>query len=190
MKHEAEKKEAAPEVPVDEVINPEAAESLDPIAQELAVLKTQVAELKDRLLRGQADWDNARKRILKEKEDSVRYAAESFLEKFLPVLDNFEMGMQAAKTATDPKAIAQGLEMVLTQFKQVLKDSGVETIDAVGHPFDPHRHEALGEHESDDHPEGHVINQVRKGYKLKDRLLRAASVFVAKPSEGKQAKKH
>jgi molecular chaperone GrpE len=150
----------------------------------------QAAELKDRLLRAQAEWDNSRKRILREKEDAVRYAGEAFLERLLPVLDNFEMGMQAAKTATDAKAIAQGLEMVLAQFQQVLRDAGVETIDAVGHPFDPHRHEALGHHESAEHPEGQVLTQMRKGYKLKDRLLRAASVFVAKPPEGKQAKKH
>ena len=73
----------------------------------------QLAELKDKFLRAQAEWDNSRKRIMREKEDAVRYAGESFLEKLLPVLDNFEMGMQAAKTATDAKAIAQGLEMVL-----------------------------------------------------------------------------
>jgi molecular chaperone GrpE len=145
--------------------------------------------LKDRLLRAQAEWDNSRKRILREKEDAVRYASEALLEKLLPVLDNFEMGMQAAKTATDAKSISQGLEMVLAQFHQVLRDAGVEPIDAVGKPFDPHRHEALGHHESDEHPEGHVLTQVRKGYKLKDRLLRAASVFVAKPPEGKHPKK-
>jgi len=150
----------------------------------------QAADLKDRLLRAQADWDNSRKRILREKEEAVRYAAEAFLERLLPVLDNFEMGMQAAQSATDAKAIAQGLEMVLKQFQQALRDVGVETIDAVGQPFDPHRHEALGHHESDEHPEGHVLSQMRKGYKLKDRLLRAASVFVAKPSEGKQATKN
>jgi molecular chaperone GrpE len=149
----------------------------------------QAAELKDRLLRAQAEWDNSRKRILREKEEAVRYAGEAILERLLPVLDNFEMGMEAAKTATDPKAIAQGLEMVLAQFRQVLRDAGVETIDAVGKPFDPHRHEALGHHESHEHPEGHVLTQVRKGYKLKDRLLRAASVFVAKPPEGKHPKK-
>jgi molecular chaperone GrpE len=149
----------------------------------------QAAELKDRLLRGQADWENSRKRILREKEDAVRYAGEALLEKLLPVLDNFEMGMKAAESATDAKSISLGLEMVLKQFQQVLKDAGVETIDATGQAFDPHRHEALGQHESDEHPEGHVVTQVRKGYKLKDRLLRAASVFVAKPSEGKQARK-
>ncbi|MCE0523681.1 MAG: nucleotide exchange factor GrpE [Methylacidiphilales bacterium] len=149
----------------------------------------QAAELKDRLLRAQAEWDNSRKRILREKEEAVRYAGEAILERLLPVLDNFEMGMQAAKTATDPKTIAQGLEMVLAQFQQALRDAGVEAIDAVGKPFDPHRHEALGHHESHEHPEGQVLSQIRKGYKLKDRLLRAASVFVAKPPEGKQAKK-
>jgi molecular chaperone GrpE len=149
----------------------------------------QVAELKDRLLRAQADWDNARKRILKEKEDAVRYAGEALLERLLPVVDNFEMGMQAAKTATDPKAIAQGFEMVLAQLQQFLRESGVDVITAVGHPFDPHRHEALGHHESAEHPEGQVLTQMRKGYKLKDRLLRPASVFVAKAPEGKHAKK-
>src|SRR6202050_3063425 len=88
---------------------------------------SQTAELKDRLLRAQAEWDNSRKRILREKEDAVRYAGEGFLERLLPVLANFEMGMAAAKTATDPKAIAQGLEMVLAQFQQALRDAGVET---------------------------------------------------------------
>jgi molecular chaperone GrpE len=194
MNNEPEPKDATPaadgpaETPI---INPNPAYVT--VANEMfkatSAQAAEAAGLKDRLLRAQADWDNSRKRILREKEDAVRYAAEALLEKLLPVLDNFEMGMQAAKTATDAKAIAQGFEMVLSQFQQVLKDAGVEAIDAVGHPFDPHRHESLGEHESDAHPEGHVVTQLRKGYKLKDRLLRAASVFVAKPSEGKQAKK-
>jgi molecular chaperone GrpE len=154
-------------------------------AEEFEALKTQVAELKDRLLRTQADWDNSRKRIMKEKEDAVRFAAEGFLEKLLPVLDNFEMGMEASKSATDAKSIAQGFEMVLAQFQKMLQEAGVETVDAVGHPFDPHRHEALGHQESGEHPEGHVMMQMRKGYKLKDRLLRPASVFVAKTPEEK-----
>jgi molecular chaperone GrpE len=199
MNKEAEKKDGQqiPEQPYDvssgssaetpEILNPEPALEPVPGAEHKAVV-TQLAELKDKFLRAQAEWDNSRKRILREKEEAVRYAGEAFLEKLLPVLDNFEMGMQAAKTATDAKAIAQGLEMVLAQFQQVLRDSGVETIDAVGHPFDPHRHEALGHTESDEHPEGQVLTQLRKGYKLKDRLLRAASVFVAKPREGKHSK--
>ena len=193
MNNEPDKKDEAPaaEIVATPIINPNPAYIT--VSRELfqahAALATEAAGLKDRLLRAQAEWDNSRKRIQREKEDAVRYAGEALLEKILPVLDNFEMGMQAAQTATDAKSISQGLEMVLKQFQQVLKDAGVETIDAVGHPFDPHRHEALGQHESDEHPEGHVVTQLRKGYKLKDRLLRAASVFVAKPSEGKQAKK-
>jgi molecular chaperone GrpE len=194
MNNEPDKKDAAPaaDAPVETpIINPNPAYvTVSNEAYKAAVAQAaEAAGLKDRLLRAQAEWDNSRKRILREKEDAVRFAGEALLEKLLPVLDNFEMGMLAAKTATDAKSIAQGLEMVLKQFQQVLKDAGVETIDAVGHPFDPHRHEALGQHESDEHPEGHVVTQMRKGYKLKDRLLRAASVFVAKASEGKQAKK-
>jgi molecular chaperone GrpE len=155
---------------------------------EVTQLTAQVAELKDKLLRTQAEWDNSRKRLTREKEEAVRYAAEGFLEKLLPVIDNFEMGMQASKSATDAKSIAQGFEMVLAQFKQVLRDSGVEAVEAVGQPFDPHRHEALGHQESTEIPEGHVLSQMRKGYKLKDRLLRPASVFVAKAPEGKESR--
>jgi len=186
-KEEDKKAEAAApsamEIPV--IVNPDPAYVT--VSKELfnatVAQAAQAAELKDRLLRAQAEWDNSRKRILREKEDAVRYAGEAFLERLLPVLDNFEMGMQQAKSATDAKAIAQGLEMVLAQFQQALRDAGVEVIDAVGQPFDPHRHEALGHHESHEHPEGQVLTQMRKGYKLKDRLLRAASVFVAKPPE-------
>jgi molecular chaperone GrpE len=156
----------------------EAANAPEPTEEEK--LRAQVADLKDKLLRAQAEWDNSRKRILREKEDAVRYAGEALLEKILPVLDNFETGMLAAKTASDAKTIAQGFEMVLAQLQQVLREAGVEAIDATGHPFDPHRHEALGYQDSDEHPEEHVIFQTRKGYKLKDRLLRPASVFVAR----------
>lgn len=178
-KHEVKPQDKAAETEA----SPKAEEKTPPT--EMEQLTAQVAELKDRLLRGQADWDNARKRIMKEKEEAVRYAGEALLERLLPVLDNFEMGMEAAKSATDVKAIAQGFEMTLAQFKQVLRDAGVEPIDAIGHPFDPHRHEALGHHESEEHPEGHVLSQMRKGYKLKDRLLRPSSVFVAKTPETK-----
>ena len=197
MKKEADKKEEIPTQPVGTETPKEtpaeatpvatADEEANELAQANVALTAQVAELKDRLLRSQADWDNSRKRILREKEEAVRYAGEAFLEKLLPVLDNFEMGMQAAKTATDAKAIAQGLEMVLAQLQQALREAGVEVVDAVGQPFDPHRHEALGHHESEEHPEGHVMTQMRKGYKLKDRLLRPASVFVAKTPESKES---
>jgi molecular chaperone GrpE len=139
-----------------------------------------VDALKDQLLRTKADWDNYRKRTIREKEEAVKYASESVLEKLLPILDSFEMGLQAAQKASDPTAIAHGMQLIYSQFQSLFKDLGVETIDAVGQPFDPHRHEAIGHQESHDHPEGTVSGQLRRGYKLKDRLLRPASVFVAK----------
>jgi molecular chaperone GrpE len=167
MNNEAEKKESSTPK-AQETAAPTPAPAYVVVSNDLfqgaLAQAAQASELKDRLLRAQAEWDNSRKRILREKEEAVRYAGEAILERLLPVLDNFETGMQAAKTATEP-------------------------INAVGQPFDPHRHEALGHHESHEHPEGHVLSQIRKGYKLKDRLLRAASVFVAKPPEGKHSKK-
>ena len=186
---EKEKKDVAPKVDEISSSDPAYVVVAKDILQKEEQLAAQVAELKDRLLRGQAEWDNSRKRILKEKEDAVRYAGEALMERLLPVLDNFEMGLQAAKTATDAKAIAQGFEMALAQLQQVLREAGVEPIDAVGHPFDPHRHEALGNQESTEHPEGQVLSQIRKGYKLKDRLLRPASVFVAKAPETQASSK-
>ena len=186
---EAEKKQTTAHQPDAEQTSPAQTPAYLVVSSEmfqaLQQQAAQAAELKDNLLRTKAEWDNSRKRILREKEEAVRYAGEALLEKLLPVLDNFEMGMQAAKTATDPKAISQGFEMVMAQLHQVLRDAGVEPVKAVGQPFDPHQHEALGHQESGEHPEGHVLSEMRKGYKLKDRLLRAASVFVAKTPEGK-----
>ncbi len=184
MKKHAENKHETPKHPVGKETPPETPPV--PAGQEASAADEPAhAGLKDRLLRAQAEWDNSRKRILREKEEALRYAGEALLQRLLPVLDNFETGMEAAKSATDAKAIAQGFEMVLAQFQQALREAGVEPIEAVGQPFDPHRQEALGHHESEEHPEGHVLTQMRKGYKFKDRLLRPASVFVAKPPEDK-----
>src|SRR5476651_1261092 len=136
MNKEAEKKTGTPTTQAEESPSSAASEpafvtvSSETYKATLAQA-AQAVELKDRLLRAQAEWDNSRKRILREKEEAVRYAGEAFLERLLPVLDNFEMGMQAAKTATDPKAIAQGFEMAVAQFQQVLREAGVEAVEAV-----------------------------------------------------------
>lgn len=169
---------ATPAEPLDAIV-PIGADALKKLEEAAA----QADALRDRLLRTQADWDNYRKRATREKEDAVKYASEAVLERLLPILDSFEMGLQAAQSATDANAIAQGMQMIYTQFQGLLKELGVETIDAVGQQFDPHRHEALSQQESDKHEEGTVLGQMRKGYKLKDRLLRPASVFVSKKPE-------
>jgi molecular chaperone GrpE len=139
-------------------------------------------ELRDQLLRTVADMDNLRKRAVREKQDAIRYANEVMLEKLVPVLDNFEMAMLATANAEGASvdAVKTGVTMILGQFKNVLADAGLEEIDASGKPFDPNIHEAVSQQESAEVPEGQVLQQLRKGYKLKDRLLRPATVVVSK----------
>ena len=159
-----------PVVPEDAIA--EAAEAPD--------FQAEAARFKDLALRAQADLDNYRKRAIRDKEESIRYANSSLLEKLLPVLDNFELGLEAARSATDTASIVQGMAMVQAQLQEFLKSQGVEIIPAEGEVFDPARHEAVAQENSESVPEGHVVRLLRKGYKLRDRLLRASSVTVSK----------
>jgi len=137
-------------------------------------------KFRDLAMRTAADFDNFRKRAAREKEDAIRYANSSLLETLLPVIDNFELGLDAARSAPDAAAILQGLDMVSRQFRDFLASSGVEEIKTDGVAFDPNFMEAVG-HETDAKvAEGLVLRQTRRGYKLRDRLLRPASVFVSK----------
>ena len=140
--------------------------------------QAQIDELEDRLLRLTAEYDNFRKRTQREKNEARQFANQHLLEKQLPVLDNFEMALTAAKDA-DP-AIRDGVQMIYDQFAGVLKDAGVEPIDAEGESFDPNIHEAISQQETTDVEEGTVVQQVQRGYKLNDRLVRPARVIVAK----------
>ena len=154
-------------------------------AQEYEELRGRAAKTDehwDRLVRTTADFDNFRKRAAREKQDAIRYANESLMTKLIPVLDSFDAALAAAQTATDPaaEALAQGVGMVQQQFKTALADAGLEEVDATGQVFDPNWHEAISQQESAETPEGHVLQQLRKGYKLRDRLLRPATVIVAK----------
>ncbi len=167
----------APASPAD--AESEAGDDVDPTAN----LQAEVVRYKDLALRAQADFDNFRKRAAREKEDAIRYANNSLLDRLLPILDNFELGLQAARQAAggkDESAILNGMSMVSKQLDDFLRDAGVMPIDATGEKFDPNLHEALGQEPSAEVPEGHVVRQLRRGYKLKDRLLRAANVFVSK----------
>ena len=131
-------------------------------------------------LRTAADFDNFRKRAAREKEDSIRYANNSLLGDLLPLIDNFELGLDAAKSAPGADAILQGLGMVARQFRDFLASSGVSEIPTEGADFDPNLMEAVGHEHDPEVPEGKVLRQTRRGYKLRDRLLRPASVFVSK----------
>ena len=164
-----------------------AAEACETIitAEQFAELQAKAAkadETWDRYVRLNADFDNFRKRAARDREDGVRAAQERLLGKLLPVVDNFDMAMAATGSAqnTTVESLKAGVQMIQGQLKAVLSESGVEEIDAIGKPFDPNLHEALSQMESADAPEGTVLQQLRKGYKMRDRLLRPASVIVAK----------
>lgn len=148
----------------------------------LAEAVAEAAKFKDLYLRGQADFDNFRKRAGREKEDAIRYSNSALLERLLPILDNFELGLEAAKQATDASGIIQGMSMVQKQLGDFLQEHGVEILSAEGSAFDPNLHEAVGQEASDSVAEGVVLRQLRRGFKLRDRLLRPATVIVSKGS--------
>jgi molecular chaperone GrpE len=143
-------------------------------------LQAEVERYKELALRASADLDNYRKRMARERDDAVKYANTAFLEKLIPILDNFELGLQAARSGSGPSSILEGMAMVQRQLQDFLASSGVEAFDAEGKPFDPNLHEAIAQEESAEVPEGQVIRQLRKGYRLRDRLIRPANVVVSK----------
>ena len=137
----------------------------------------------DQLLRTTADLDNYRKRAVRERQEAVKYAQESLLQKLVPVLDNFDMAIAAAADARNATvaALQAGVAMIHQQLKTALTEAGLEEIDATQKLFDPNLHEAVAQEESSEVAEGHVLRQLRKGYKLRERLLRPATVVIAKP---------
>jgi molecular chaperone GrpE len=154
--------------------------------EQLAELKERAAKADehwDRLLRTTADFDNFKKRAAREKQDAIKFANESVLQKLIPVLDNFDMALAAAQTTAKGDAVQSlqtGVNMIYQQLKSALTEAGLEELDAANKPFDPNVHEAVSQKETAEVPDGQVVQQLRKGYKFRDRLLRPASVVVAK----------
>ena len=150
--------------------------------EELQAQAAKAAEHWDRLVRQSADLENYKKRAARERQDAIKYATESLMQKLLPVLDNFEAALAAVQNsnAENTESLLTGVSMIQQQLKSALVESGLEEIESQGKPFDPNFHEAVSQAESAEHPEGHVMQQLRKGYRLRDRLLRPATVIVAK----------
>ncbi len=148
-------------------------------ATELEQLKGERDQLLDRLARLQAEFENARKRAERERIDYRDYATGNVVEQFLPVLDNFELALKSAGTEAQ---LRHGVELIVKQMEEILRQLQVNPIATVGEPFDPRIHEALGTVERDDLPDQHVAEEIRRGYKLRDRLLRPAMVRVAENS--------
>ena len=149
---------------------------------ELKALAAKADENWERLVRTTADFDNFKKRAAREKQDAIKFANESLMQKIIPVLDNFEMALAATQTASAEgiKSLQDGVAMIHSQLRNVLTDAGLEEVDATGKPFDPNLHEAVSQQESAEVAEGNVLQQLRKGYRFRERLLRPATVIVAK----------
>ena len=155
---------------------------------ELQAQAAKAAEHWERLLRNTADFENYKKRATRERQDAVKFANEALMQKLIPVMDNFEAALAAVQSAggDNAKTLLTGISMIHQQLKSVLLETGLEEIESHGKPFDPNIHEAVSEAESAEYPEGHVMQQLRKGYRLRDRLLRPATVIVAKPPTATQ----
>ena len=154
---------------------------------ETATLQEQLAQALDetkihqeQYLRTLADMENLRKRTQRDKEELAKYANESILREILPVIDNLERAVEHVEQAGNEDGLLEGVQMTLTQFSQLLNKFGVESVDAIGQPFDPAYHQAMGQLESEEHPVNTVVQQMQKGYQLNKRLLRPAFVMLAK----------
>ena len=148
----------------------------DKLKGENELLKAERDQAVDRAARLQAEFENARKRAEREKQEYRDFAVGSVVEKFLPVIDNFELALKAAASA---EQLRSGVELIVKQMEDILRQLHVKPVPAVGEEFDPHQHEALGSVERDDVPDQFVAEEVRRGYKLRERLLRPALVRVA-----------
>jgi molecular chaperone GrpE len=147
-------------------------------------VKAERDHLKDRLARLQAEFENARKRTDREKQDFRDYAMGNVVEQFLPVLDNFELALKAQGSADQ---LRSGVELIIKQMEEILRQLQVTPVAAVGEEFDPRYHEALGSVERDDLPDHFVAEEIRRGYKLRDRLLRPSMVrVVSNPKQKKE----
>ncbi len=166
--------ETQPAVPAPETSAAEAP-VLDPLEAALA----EVNQWKDLAYRNAAELDNYRKRAVREAQEARAYANADLLRSLFPILDNFEMGLEAARVESEKSMIFMGMSMVQRQLSDFLREMGTVEVEALGKPFDPNLHEAMSQEIRDDVAEGTIIRVTRRGYKLKDRLLRAASVVVS-----------
>lgn len=171
--NETEKKQTEPTVEVMEAETP---------ADELTAAKNEAAENYDRYMRLAAEFENYKKRVLKDKEDYFKYANESFIKELLPVIDYLEMGLNAAKNAPNVDLnLLQGFELMAQEFYKVLQKAHVEVIDpACGDDFDPVSQECIMQQETNEYAVNKVCGICQKGYKLYDRLLRPARVVTSK----------
>ena len=158
----------------------EASPDVAALSEQLATKDKEIADLKDKYLRALADTENIRKRMRQQSEDTVRLQRENLLRDLLPITDNLERAVEAARGGGNGKPIVEGVEMVLRSLLDFLRTNGVIPRESVGLPFDPQFHEAVDHVESGQHPPNTVISEFHRGYQVGERVLRPARVAVAK----------
>ena len=149
------------------------------LEEQLAAAKKEAAANYDRFARAMADLENYRKRTIREKDELRQFAATTVMEDVIPILDNLGLGLAAARQQTEVTAVADGVALVLEQFKTTLARHGLKEVNPAGQKFDPHFHECISHQPSAEFAEEHVMQVVRSGYTLNSRLLRPASVIVS-----------
>jgi molecular chaperone GrpE len=182
------KKEKHKEPHIEEEIKRQTDEALNPRADELADLKAraEAAETKlNQVLHAKADFENAKKRLEKEKEDFIKFANDALIMKLLPIIDNFRLAVNSMDDKHKLDDIITGIKLIEKQLEDALKEFGLEPIMAVGNKFDPHLEEAVAHEETDEFEDGVVTQELQRGYLLAGRLLRPAMVKVAKNTKDK-----
>jgi len=152
------------------------------LAEKLAEAARAAEENRERYLRAQADLENLRRRTRLEKEELIQYAGERVISALLPVMDNLDRADQAARENADLEALLRGLKMIGRQLQDILSAEGLQPIEAVGKQFDPRYHEAVGQQESEDTPDNVIAQEYRKGYMLRNKVIRPAMVLVNRNS--------
>lgn len=163
---------------------PRLKEEVEELRRLLREAKAEGDQLRDRWMRAAADLDNFRKRSVREREELLRQAQERVIRDFLPVLDNLQRALAHAGNHADPRGLVEGIQMIERQFISVLEKLGVTPLDALNQTFDPGKHEAVMQVESEEHEPNTVVHELEKGYLWQDRLLRPAKVAVSKRKEG------
>lgn len=163
---------------VREDVSPESEQSL------LQEKDEEIKRLQDRILRLAAETENTRKRLEREKADGINFANESLLRELLPVIDNLERAISHGTNGSDCAGLLEGVRMTLKSFEDALGKFGCTAFNSVGLPFDPQFHEAVMQQESAEHPDKTVLQELQKGYMLRDRLIRPALVIVSRVPAG------
>ena len=169
--------------PMDQEIPEKSADPIVELEEQLASTQEEAKTSYDRFLRVSAEFDNYKKRILRETSDSRKYANETLLKELLSVVDNLERALTIFKEGdVVTNSLIDGVEMTLGELLKIFKKFAVKPVEARGKPFDPTYHQAMGQEKTDKHPENTITQELQKGYTCHDRLLRPAMVIVAKPS--------